>query len=217
MTFTFESLSKTAWILPGPALFALPIVVALSFRARGFYRAWGLFFGVSTALDALLNGAWTPFAPNSGWATLSGIAFVYLGDLRLFTAVLWNGSKRSLLKAASLAWVVPLLTQAFRALFPSLALVPRTTFLLYEVLFVVFLGGIFAATRALSKLELPNPEGRKNLAIFFVAQYMLWISADVVLLQTSSDFGYAVRIVPDVLYYGVFVCFTLISLSRRAQ
>jgi hypothetical protein len=212
MTFTFESFSKTAWILPGPALIAFPIVVALSLRARGFYRAWGLFFGLTTALDAFFNGAWTPFAADSGWATVSGVLFVYLGDLRLFSAILWNGSTRSLVKAASLAWVVPLLTQAVRALFPSLAAVPRTTFLLYEVLFVLCLGGLFVVTRTL-----PNPAFRKRLTAFFAVQYILWISADVLLLQTRSDLGYALRILPDVLYYGVFVWYTQIIFSRRTQ
>ena len=37
---------------------------------------------------------------------------------------------------------------------------------------------------------------------FVLLYYGLWAAADVVILAIGSDLGYALRVVPNVLYYG---------------
>jgi hypothetical protein len=226
----FETFAKTPWILPGPGWIALPIVVVLALRLHDFRRVasgahrhfwfrWGFFFGITTALDAYLNGAWSPFASDSVWATVCGVAFVYLGDLRFFSAALWDGRKRSLVAAFLLSWITPVVTQGVRALLPHLADVPRRTYLLYECIFVIVLAALTvlaAVVRRHTTLSRLSTTFARRLALFFAAQYVLWILADVVLLGTGHDLGYALRMVPDILYYGIFVSFVLV-LARSAD
>ena len=37
---------------------------------------------------------------------------------------------------------------------------------------------------------------------FVLLYYGLWATADAIILATGSDLGFAVRVVPNVLYYG---------------
>jgi hypothetical protein len=37
---------------------------------------------------------------------------------------------------------------------------------------------------------------------FVLLYYGLWATADVIILATGSDLGFALRVVPNVLYYG---------------
>ncbi|MCW5833106.1 MAG: hypothetical protein KIS78_11960 [Labilithrix sp.] len=48
-----------------------------------------------------------------------------------------------------------------------------------------------------------------RLAAFFGLTYALWAGADVLLLATSADVGYGLRIAPNVLYYVLFVPYVL--------
>jgi hypothetical protein len=209
---SFESLSKTAWILPGPAWVALPIILVLALRSAPFFRVWGIVFGVTTALDAYLNGAWSPVSPTSAWSTVFGITFVYLGDLRLYSALLWDGTRRSLGVAALVSWVTPVLAQVLRALFPAIALVPRRTFLTYELTFLVVL---FVLTRTFRERAPMTSAFARDLCLLFAAQYGLWILSDVVLLGVGADAGYALRMIPDFVYYAGFIPFALLRSWSR--
>ena len=42
----------------------------------------------------------------------------------------------------------------------------------------------------------------RSVSRFVVLYYTLWASADAILLATGSDLGFALRVVPNVLYYG---------------
>jgi hypothetical protein len=37
---------------------------------------------------------------------------------------------------------------------------------------------------------------------FVIVYYSLWATADMIILTTSSDLGFALRVVPNLLYYG---------------
>lgn len=184
---------------------ALPIVLVLAYRSTTFFRVWGVIFGLSTALDAYFNGAWSPIRSTSVWATVSGIVFVYLGDLRLYSAVLWDGTRRSLVRALALAWVTPLASQVIRTLLPALTLVPRRTYLAYEVIFLLVL---WWGARHPNLAALRHGFARRVI-VLFATQYALWIVSDLVILSTGSDWAYGLRMVPDVLYYAAFVPYVL--------
>jgi hypothetical protein len=203
----FQSLSKSPFILPGLAWLVLPIVLAFALRRRGFFRCWGILFGLSVAADAWLNGALTPIPDGSGWATFFGVAFVILGDVRFFVVCEWDGSRLSLVRGFGLAWIVPLVSQLLRALVPTIAATPRVTFLVYEVLFLIVLAGWWLIRG--HRVPMPRRAFVVRVTPFFAIQYALWASSDVLLLTTGPDIGFALRIVPDVLYYVVFVPYVL--------
>ncbi|MBX3215056.1 MAG: hypothetical protein KF850_23680 [Labilithrix sp.] len=213
---TFQSLSKSPLVLPGLAWLALPIVLAFALRRRGFFRAWGLVFGALIALDAWLTGPLSPVSDEaSAWATFFGVAFVILGDLRFFAAAERDeGAPRaSLARAFGLAWIVPVTSQLARAVFPAIAATPRLTYLVYELLFLVVLAGWYVA-RARRFTGLRRVRASR-LCAFFALQYALWIGADVLLLVTAADVGYGLRVLPNVLYYVLFVPYVLMVAPDR--
>lgn len=210
---TFQELYSSPWILPVLPWAAMPIVLVLAARRRGFFRVWGVLFAVLIAVDAGVNGAWTP-VHTPGVATLFGIAFVILGDLRYFLAVERDAGRFFAPVAIGLALVVPLLSQIARAAIPAVAAELRVTYLAYEVLFLA----VLAAYSVLRVRSLGGPARAfaTKLTLFVAAQYALWASADVLILTTRSDAGYLLRIVPDVMYYVAFVPFALrLAASRK--
>ena len=46
----------------------------------------------------------------------------------------------------------------------------------------------------------------KRLTQFEIAQYVLWAGADVVILS-GHDVGYLLRLLPNAMYYALFVPF----------
>lgn len=204
---TFESLSKSPWILPGLPWLVLPIVLVLAAKRRGFFRMWGVAFALLIAADAGLNGALTPVKEGTGWATFCGVTFVILGDMRFFLAAEWDGSALSVGRGFVLAWIVPLLSQLFRATVPWVTSSPRATFLTYELLFL----GVLTGYAALRVRRMPGAQRdfASKLAAFVALQYVLWAGLDVFLFATRLDVGHGLRLVPDVLYYVLFVPWVL--------
>jgi hypothetical protein len=47
----------------------------------------------------------------------------------------------------------------------------------------------------------------QRLTLFEIVQYGLWSLADAVILATHADHGYLLRVVPNTLYYALFVPF----------
>ena len=211
---TFESLAKSPLVFPGLVWLALPIVLSFALRRRGFFRGWGVLCGVLIGVDALVNGALSPFAEGSAWTTFFGVAFVILGDARFFVACEWDGTSASIGRGVALAWIVPLGSQLLRAVFPSIAATPRVTFLAYELLFLVVLAIWFIA-RARRASGARRPFAARVTRLFAV-QYALWATADVVILWAGADVGYALRLVPDMLYYVVFVPYVLLTAPRES-
>jgi hypothetical protein len=203
----FQNFAQSAWVLPLLPWLATPIVVAYALRQRGFLRVWGIACALLIAADAFTNGAWTPVPPHTSWATFFGVTFVILGDFRYFLLVEQARTPNRpplavLASAGALAFVVPLAAQLFRAT-TSIAGDLRTTYLTYEALFLGFLLVYgFALGRRRSPLE-------RRLFGFELAQYGAWATIDVLLLVTKADSLYLARVVPDVLYYVVFVPFAL--------
>lgn len=173
------------WILQALLLVAL---VARPPRAR---RVMALLVG-GTALAAL--DAWltqpASLVPRA-WQANVGLGFVILGDWRYwFVRALRPGRpwRVAALRSLGLALIVPV-----AMLGPQLLGVSgRTLYLLYEGSAFLLTLGIALATRR----QLP-------LAAFWLVMYGLWIVADLLILA-GLDLGYAVRLVPNALYYGGF-------------
>jgi hypothetical protein len=206
-----------------PALF----LASLAVRARGpgpgvvpaaarFVRTWAVVFALAALLDPIATGL-------LGWPM---VPFVLLGDYRVFALLLvvmqpgrsWPGA---LVEAAAWTLVVPALAYGLhrgvgvvRGEQPEMML-----WLVYEIAFVLL--ALSLAVRLVpARVGLERRAARRYLyAILAIvgAYYGLWATADLIILS-GRDWGWALRIVPNQLYYGVFVpaAYALFFASRNA-
>ena len=132
------------------------------------------------------------------------IFFVIAGDARyllLVEAARPTGAiafaPRVLVRGLALALIVPIAAPLLVAVLPVRQDEPRVLFLVYELLFC-------ALALALLRWH-PNVRALpwlRGVTRFVLLYYALWASADVVLLATRADLGFALRAVPNALYYG---------------
>lgn len=165
-----------------------------------FVRGWTVVFALVAVLD--------PVATNHlGWPLLP---FVLLGDLRvlvLLFVVAGPVRRRAAACSRAIAWtlVVPLCAYGiYRGVGSVYGSQPEAVlWLLYEVFFVVLCAVLW--TRVIPQ-DVPA-RGFVGAVLALVAgYYTLWATADVIILS-GHDWGWALRVVPNVLYYGVLVPF----------
>lgn len=181
----------------------------LAWRVGGL-RGFLVLFGLEILADCALTGGLTPIAATSAASTPLSIAFVILGDFRYFVlveAALAGGFGAAALgRAAGLSLVVPVATAAARLALPAVFTASRPFFLLYEsMLFALALAhGAVALRRGAGEARVMARE----LLLFELTQYGLWALADVALLAGAGA-GYALRLVPNAMYYAFFLPFVL--------
>jgi len=146
------------------------------------------------------------------------LCFVLAGDYRyllLLGAARAGGAfvldARRALAAAALTLVVPLFSQAVMSALPDGLGSDRVLFLVYELAFV---GLVLALMRwhPGHALAWTRPVSR-----FVMLYYALWAGADAILLGTGSDLGFALRVVPNALYYGGLIAVIAWAGSRSAD
>src|SRR4051812_3148994 len=86
MAVEWKGIYESAWHHPGLAFALCTVSAVVVWRQvpAGPLRNALLFFTALTALDAWLTGALSPLPSNGALAQNVSIAFVVLGDLRLF-------------------------------------------------------------------------------------------------------------------------------------
>lgn len=185
------------------ALFVVAIATRMSFLQG--YLVLGAF---EILADATLTGPWSPVPQVKALATAVPLAFVIMGDARYFVIVerVRSGKldARALATAIGFAFIVPVASYVPQLLWPATFEKSRHVFLLYETMFLVLAIGM----RAWLPRRLDG-EGRRwalRLTEFEIAQYALWALADVVILA-GSDAGFALRLVPNAMYYVLFLPF----------
>lgn len=161
---------------------------------------------VLSVVDAWLttNEVWGIGRLTGTAASLVPLFFVLAGDFRYLVLLgvaapggklAWSG--RAVAAGAALTFVVPVLSQVILAALPEDSAGPRVLFFTYEVLF-------FTLTTLLlvfHPIHQTTPWMR-TVSRFVLVYYGLWATADAILLLTGSDLGFALRVVPNVLYYG---------------
>lgn len=200
-------------------LAALVLVVVLASRLP-FLAGFLVAFTFEIAADALASGALSPVPKGAAWATPLAVAFVILGDFRYFLLVeRFAGGRRGLpivlAAAAGWAFAVPVVSFTLRHAVPALAEPARVTYLTYELLFL-------ALAIALRFVVLPRREARAELparaevrrwlmevTVFEIVQYGLWAAADILLLR-GVEAGWLLRLVPNAMYYALFLPFVLL-------
>lgn len=186
-------------------------------RATPFFAAWLVLCGVEILVDAPLTSYVSPLPP--AWLSALAIAFVLLGDARFYVLVERFSLNPS---PASSAWHKPLLRGLAWGSLVSVAIAPlartvpafqtnsRLIFLTYECMALAqALVWRFAVIPRRFKAH-TSPEaasvGRWLLRCtdFIVVQYALWALADA-LIVSGHPTAFLLRVVPNVLYYGIFV------------
>jgi hypothetical protein len=190
-------------------------------------RRFALLFAAISLADAL---ATTVGLRVLGWSdTRAGlavvIAFVLIGDFRVFLLLfaLGDAGVRRLRDVAprAAAWtlLVPAsaisVAGAIRLVTGAIETV--TIWLLYELFFLA----LAVALRQVFVPEAVDPEPPARRAwlrtvLGFVAlYYALWASADVLTAWLGLDLGWALRALPNQLYYSLFVPFVWLSFFAR--
>ena len=214
MSGTWKALYETTAVgvyvpLVLPALFLATLAVrgsggaGLEPRAAGFVRGWATVFALEAMLDPIATGL-------LGWPLLP---FVLLGDYRVFALVLVIARPdrpRGGALAEAVVWtlVVPLTAYGLYRMLGVVfgAQAESVLWLIYEVAFALL--ALVLMTRVIS----PRAGGGRDdvqqylrlVTGVVLAYYVLWAVADVLILA-GFDWGWAVRIVPNLLYYGAFV------------
>jgi len=222
LDFYASDLQSTYAVWPVPLLLLGWLVLtggraATTADAR-FVRAYTLFFAVETVLDPLVSG------PLARWIGIAGSApgtmlivfFVLLGDFRvllLLQRLARPGLTRERLLAESAAWtlVVPLVALTVEQLLGALAgeLPENMIWLLYELSFCAL--ALYLRQRALPAWVGPDRAARlaylRSVASYVALYYGLWATADILIMALDLDVGWALRVVPNQLYYAFYLPF----------
>lgn len=217
----FEAFYASPWQHPWLLWVAAVGAGAWAWQRSGLHPSVRSYCGALTLLslvDAWLTsnhvygiGVWTGSA-----ASLVPLFFVLAGDFRYLVLLgvaradgrlVW--SARSVLVGLAWTLIVPVLSQALLAIWPGGDPSSRVLFFVYEVAFFLLTLGILARHPAPRTVPWLVPVSR-----FVLLYYGLWAIADAILLSTGSDLGFALRVVPNVLYYGGMIAMIALAASR---
>jgi len=212
------------------AAVATPHARATTPAASRFVAAWTLLFAGLTLVDPWATG---PLVRALGLGDGMGgsaimFVFVWLGDFRvlglLFVVAAFDRSPTTgslaqpLGRAAALTCLVPVAAGVTNAALMAVApaLPSSTLWVIYELGFLalaVWLGRSFVSRHV---TDARTADYLRALAGYSAAYYALWASADLVILLLGNDAGWALRVVPNQLYYGGWVVFAYAHFYRGA-
>ena len=192
---------------------------AIAPESHAFIVRYATLFAVLTMVDPICTGPISRALGISGSfaGTLVMFFFVLLGDYRVLTLVFGladraNGTRRAL------AWtfIVPIFTGAtYGPLLLLFGAEQHWMWLIYELSFATL--ALYLAKNWLPKQEELGQSlvpYLQSVLAYVLTYYVLWASADLILLA-GLDEGWAVRIVPNQLYYAGFVPFAAWRFYRR--
>lgn len=214
----YHSDLQSLWLLLiVPSLFFLYVIWITRRHPAGtaperFLRAWALAFTLETLLDPVATGPLARAAALSGVALTAWIfLFVWLGDFRVLLLVFGECGEAPDLRvaarrAAGLTCLVPLATGLLYApVWMGRAEAPeQLLWLVYETLFAAL--ALFLRARAPAR-------ALREVLLYVFAYYALWAAADVLILR-GDDAGWALRVLPNQLYYSFFVPFACFRIAR---
>jgi hypothetical protein len=191
-----------------------------------FLYAYSVFFSLETMLDPIATGPLVRWlgAGDTGLGTGILLTFVLLGDFRVYLLLFRLGRMdrpfaNVLLEAAAWTFLVPVVAfavdSALHAAKPDLP--EQSIWLVYELAFLSVAlwlrsGGI---ARLFPSLDGATKNGLEAVATYAAVYYALWASADVVILVLGLDAGWALRMLPNQLYYAFYLPFVWLILVER--
>jgi hypothetical protein len=182
--------------------------------AADFVDRWALVFSVVALLDPLFTGP-VSRAVGSPFAVAFLVAFVLLGDFRVFLLVCYlAGGRRSLRRALREAALLTPVVGAFAFSVYRIAGAAAGSVhgqLLWLVYELGFLGMLFFVRREVITARAPVPPSPREtwlgrVTAFVAVYYGLWVACDLLILA-GVDAGWALRALPNQLYYGLLVPF----------
>lgn len=197
--------------------------VAAARSRRGFLSTWTVLFAAQILVDAWLTGYSSPLDPSGAAATAAAVVFVLLGDLRLylllarFTRRAWSAAVFA--EAFAWAFAPSLLIALLKRAAPWTVANLRHIFLIYELAalpLVVIWWRALVPRRLAGSDHAPTRAWLAGLGAFFAAQYALWIAADVLILRGAA-WAWGLRVIPNVLYYGLFVAWAWRTAPRELR
>jgi hypothetical protein len=175
-------------------------------RAAGFVHRWAIAFALASGLDPLCSGL-LPRAlgfADAPLATVVLVLFVLLGDFRIFLLAARVAEPDAPFghaagRAAAWTAVVPLAAGTAHAALQAARgpLPPATIWLLYELAFAVMAVFRRAGARGANRAATAWLRAVWGYVLLY---YLLWATADV-LVMAGVEAGWALRIVPNQLYY----------------
>ncbi|MEO8600995.1 MAG: hypothetical protein ABI629_00315 [bacterium] len=221
----YASDAQSAWApLVMPALYLLwrgvrgaPRGAGVLPAARSFVDAYGLVFACETLVDPLATGPLLRVLGfGDGGSTAVTLLFVLLGDFRVYLlmfgllSIAAGRSWRSALpRAAGWTLLVPLIA------YPTNALVTRLNagwsasgiWLIYEVTFCAV---ALALRGNATHVAPPALRAYLRAVLLYVAVYYgLWATSDVCSQLAGLDVGWLLRVLPNQLYYGLWIPFVV--------
>jgi len=200
-----------------PAIAANVLLIVFALMRRPYLKTYLLFFAITTLVDILVAGKIVPIADDNV-RTAFEYVFVLIGDLRyiiLLAYMLYAGRPLSdvarfrpggdVLKPTLIFTLFPtLLVSAIAFAKPNLMTIGRHRFLAYELIFFVltFLWMYVVLPQKPITEVAKNFLRRASLPVF--GFYGLWATADMLILN-GIEAGYALRIIPNLLYYCGFL------------
>lgn len=202
------------------AAVATPHERAVAPAASRFVAGWTLLFAFLTLVDPWATG---PLVKGLGLADGVGgsavmFLFVWLGDFRVLGLIFVVAASThstapprstALARAAALTCVVPVASFVSNAALTALVagLPAQTLWVIYELGFLAL--AVWIGRRWIDRHVDDDDVAAylRALAGFSAAYYALWASADLVILALGADAGWALRVVPNQLYYGGWVVF----------
>lgn len=187
----------------------------LSANHASFVRRYCVAFALLTMLDPLTTGPIVRALGGSGTKIelVLSCFFVLLGDFRVFWLLFRLSGPRSagaaVLEAAGWTLVVPAaalsLRAALNAAFPNLP--ENTIWLVYELCFTLV--ALALRSKLLpARMAGASPPLRsfvQAVAGYSALYYALWAISDALILVFGLDAGWALRAVPNQLYYAWYV------------
>lgn len=226
----FRAFYESPWqqpILTGGIGFVCGGAAALAaLRARpssprgALLTRWTLAFALSTLLDCYLTGASSPLGTGGPLATLAAVVFVVLGDLRPylllagFTRPAWT--RAALVEALAWSFAPSLFIALVKRAAPWLVPDLRHIFLVYEGFALVLLGVWHFAIAPRRAVDPAMRGWLRGVLGFFAMTYVLWIAADLAILAEVPS-GWGLRVVPNALYYGLFVAWAWRTAPRELR
>lgn len=209
----FELLYKSPWHHPAVALIVASVMFVVLLRKLPFFWAFVIGALTLTCTDAVVTGGWSQLGGEQHWLyTPLTFIFVLTGDWRAYLLSQRYSSSSQKGWApwiSSLSWaMVPTLLSGVlsKVLFPEAFANPRILYAVYELIFIATMA-IYTLQVLPARLRHCPDDVAKWIKIvlgFQITHYILWVSADFIILA-GFDFGHGLRIIPNVMYYAGFV------------
>jgi hypothetical protein len=209
-----------------PTLLANAGLVLYAIARRPALWRYLTLFGLTTLADISVAGQLVPIA-SAELQTAIEYVFVLIGDLRfilLLAYILYAGKKLpdiaalrlsgDVLRPALIFTVFPsLIVSAVGIARPELLQLARQKYLAYELVFFVLT--LLWVTVVLQQKGVAEAEARfiRLVALPVLGFYGLWSLADILILR-GVEAGYVLRIIPNLLYYCVFLWW--VAMAARA-